>query len=103
VFWYQNEPHQAFGPLPSAEDRRPRAGDDPHDVAYRKLFALREKVFGLLIRIIVNNEVIPKDLEHDLKYGISQTYFHRDYDRLIDEADALERRIDVYLASTAKN
>jgi hypothetical protein len=103
VFWYQNEPHQAFGPLPSAEDRRPRAGDDPHDVAYRKLFALREKVFGLLIRIIVNNEVIPKDLEHDLKYGISQTYFHRDYDRLIDEADALERRIDAYLASTAKN
>lgn len=103
VFWYQSEPHQAFGALPSAEDRRPRAGDDPHDAAFQKLFALRAKVFGLLIRIIVNNEVIPKDLEHDLKYGISQTYFRRDYDRLIDEAQALEQRIDAYLAGSAEN
>jgi len=101
VFWYQNEPHRAFSELPSAEDRRPRVGDDPHDAAFRKLFALREKVFGLLIRIIVNNETIPKDLEHDLKYGIGQTYFGREYDRLVNEAVSLEQRIDSYLSGTA--
>jgi len=99
VFWYQDEPHKTFASLPSAEERRPREGDDPHDVAYRKLFALRGKVFGLLIRIIVNNETIPKDLEYDLKYGIGQTYFRRDYDRLVEEAVSLEQRIDAYLLS----
>ena len=103
VFWYQDEPHKAFTALPSAEERRPRAGDDPHDVAFRKLFALREKVFGLLIRIIVNNETIPKDLEHDLKYAIGQTYFQRDYERLVREAASLEERIDAYVAGTAKD
>jgi hypothetical protein len=103
VFWYQDDPHKSFNPLLSAEERRPREGVDPHDVAYRKLFALREKVFGLLIRIIVNNETIPKDLEHDLKYGIGQTYFRREYDRLVEEAASLEQRIDAYLAeATAK-
>jgi hypothetical protein len=100
VFWYQDEPHKTFQELPSYQDRRPRAGDDPHDVAYRNLFGLRDKVFGLLIRIIVNNETIPADLEHDLKWGISQTYFRREYDKLPEEIASLEGRIDAYMAAT---
>ena len=103
VFWYQDEPHKPFRDLPAFEDRRPRAGNDPHDTAYRQLFALREKVFGLLIRLIINNETVPTDLEHDLKWGISQTYFRREYERLPDEIESLETRIDAYMAETAES
>ena len=100
AFWYQTEPHKPFKPLMSAEERRPHQGDDPHDVAFQRLMQLRNKVFGLLILAIRNNETIPKDnqLEHDLKWGISQTYFNRDYDAVMVEADLLEERIDEFMA-----
>ena len=100
VFWYQDEPHKKFNTLLPAEQRRPQAGDDPHDRAYLRLMQLRNKVFGLLILAIRDAEPIPKDngLEYDLKYGISQTYFNRDYDGVMKQADALEERIDAFVA-----
>ncbi len=74
-------------------------GDDPHDRAYRQLFALREKVFGLLIRAIRFEEAEPDSIMNDLKWNISQIYFRREYDRLLTETASLEQRIDAYQAS----
>lgn len=97
AFWYQDEPHKPFAPLPDAGARRPNVGDDPHDLAFAELFALREKVFGLLIRTIVMNEQLPRDLQQELKWEISQTYFRRDYEQLSLDVAALEQSIDDYL------
>jgi len=99
AFWYQSEPHKAFKPLPAAELRHPAWGNDPHDVAYRQLMALRSKAFLLLIRVIRDGEKLPADLQQALKYDISQTYFERDYDRLLLETAALSERMDAYLAT----
>jgi len=101
AFWYQSEPHKPFKPLMAAELRHPAWGNDPHDVAYRQLMALRSKAFLLLIRVIRDGEKLPADLQQALKYDISQTYFERDYDRLLLETAALSERMDAYLASTA--
>jgi len=99
AFWYQSEPHKPFKPLLSAELRHPSWGNDPHDVAYRQLMALRSKAFLLLIRVIRDGEKLPADLQQALKYDISQTYFERDYDRLLLETAALSERMDAYLAT----
>ncbi len=101
AFWYQSEPHKPFKPLMAAELRHPAWGNDPHDVAYRQLMALRSKAFLLLIRVIRDGEKLPADLQQALKYDISQTYFRRDYDELLRETAALSERMDAYLASTA--
>ena len=42
AFWYQAEPHAPFPPLPPASERRPRIGNDPHDLAYKKFEELRK-------------------------------------------------------------
>lgn len=99
AFWYQTEPHKQFKTLISAEERRPREGDDPHDRAFLKLNSLRDKVFALLIRAIRFEEPVPKNLMHDLKWTISQIYFRREYDHLLEETALLEKRIDEYQAS----
>ncbi len=92
----------AFKPLMPAEERRPRAGDDPHDRAFGKLISLREKVFGLLIRAIRFEEAVPDSIMNDLKWTISQIYFRREYDRLLAETASLEQRIDAYQASLSE-
>jgi len=98
AFWYQADPHKPFRELPAAKARHPREGDDPHDRAYRHVIALREKAFVLMVGTIRSGKKLPGTLEYDLKYGISQTYFRRDYDQLVVETDALAKRIDQYLA-----
>jgi hypothetical protein len=100
ALWYQDEPHKAFAPLPGAEARRPREGDDPHDRAYLRLTALRERVFDLWIRSVRTGTPLPEDVQRTVKDGISETYFRRDFERLIEEVDALERRLDELLAET---
>jgi hypothetical protein len=94
VFWYQSEPHRAFKALPSAEARRPREGDDPHDRSFHDLIGLRDKALGLWVRSIRSGEKLPEDLVYVLKYGISKTYFDRDYARLTGQVRVLEERID---------
>ena len=101
AFWYQTEPHKPFKALLPAMSRRPMEGDDPHDRAYRRLIALREKIFGLLIGSIRDDLKLPQDLAQDLKYNISQTYFRRDYDQLLVDIESLEQRIDTFLAAVA--
>jgi hypothetical protein len=101
ALWYQTEPHKPFNPLPPAAERRPNVGDDPADQAYLKLFSLRTRIFGLLILSIRDNVALPEDLAYDLKWGISQTYFQRNYAQLVEEAAALEARIDAYMAGLA--
>ncbi len=101
VFWYQDEPHKVFRPLPAVMERRPKAGDDPHDRAFLRLQSLRGKVFSLLVQAIVNNKTLPQGLSHDLKEGIHEAYFEREYDRVLREADNLERRIDEFLLTMA--
>ncbi len=44
AFWYQNEPHGVFPPLPPAAERLPRAGTDTHDQAFLKYRVAREKM-----------------------------------------------------------
>lgn len=102
AFWYQTEPHKPFKPLLAADLRHPAWGNDPHDVAYRQLMALRSKAFLLLIRVIRDGEKLPADLQQALKYDISQTYFERDYDRLLLQTAALNERMDAYLATAAE-
>ena len=97
AFWYQDEPHKPFQALLPASERHPRAGDDPHDLAYLKLAAIRDKVFRLWIQSIRSGEKLPQGLMQDLKYGISQTYFRRDYDALQQETESLEQRVDELL------
>ncbi|MGH8247200.1 MAG: glycoside hydrolase family 172 protein [Gammaproteobacteria bacterium] len=99
AFWYQDEPHKPFKALPSALARRPLEGSDRHDQAFLKLIALSEKAQGLWIQTLRAGEKLPEDLMHELKLGISQTYFRRDYDRLPMESESLERRIDALLKS----
>jgi len=99
AFWYQTEPHEPLRALPPVAARRPLDGADPHDRAYRRLLGLREKAFGLLLRSIRDGQALPDDLAYDLKVGISQTYFRRDYARVFEEAESLERRIDAALAA----
>ncbi len=101
AFWYQTEPHKPFNALLRAKLRRPMEGDDPHDRAYLRLIALREKIFGLLIGSIRDDLKLPQDLAQDLKYNISQTYFRRDYDQLLVDIESLEQRIDTFLAAVA--
>ncbi len=48
AFWYQAEPHAPFPPLPPAAERRPRQGTDPHDVAFREIQRVHEKVLEAL-------------------------------------------------------
>jgi hypothetical protein len=93
AFWYQTEPHKAFRSLPAAADRRPRAGDDPHDRAFLRLMSLRGDIFALWIRSIRTGERLPGDVVRLVKDGVSQTYFARDYDRLHEELERLERRV----------
>jgi hypothetical protein len=66
-------------------------------VAYRKLFALRERAFVLLVQSIRGDKPLPDDLVRELKYQISQTYFDRDYDQLMADTEALEQRLDELL------
>ena len=44
AFWYQPEPHKVFPALPTAEERRPRAGEDPHDQAFQKFRKARNRL-----------------------------------------------------------
>lgn len=97
AFWYQTEPHKPFPPLPPAMERHPRAGNDPHDQAYLNLIALRPKVVRLWIQTIRSGKKLPDDLIYELKYGISRTYFRRQYDLLPQETEKLSRRLDELL------
>ncbi len=98
AFWYQNEPHKPFNALPPAEARRPREGDDPHDRAYLRLISLKNDIFTLLLRSIRDGLELPDDLAQAIKWDISQTYFRREYDQLLVDVDALEKRVDQALA-----
>ncbi len=44
AFWYQAEPHLPFPALPSASERRPRVGTDPHELAFQKFEELQKRV-----------------------------------------------------------
>jgi hypothetical protein len=99
AFWYQNDPHKAFRSLPPAPQRRPRQGADAHDKAFERLISLRERAFLLLVQSIRDGRSLPDELVREMKYGISQTYFARDYDQLMEDCDALEQQIDALLAA----
>ncbi|MDX1380386.1 MAG: glycoside hydrolase family 172 protein [Xanthomonadales bacterium] len=101
AFWYQDEPHKAFRPLPAAAERHPAWGDDPHDQAYRELIALRSKAFVLLVQAIRDGTPLPEDVARMMKSEISQTYFDRDYVRLHEQVEWLEGRLDELIAATA--
>jgi len=101
AFWYQDEPHKAFRPLPAAAERHPAWGEDPHDQAYRELIALRTKAFVLLVQAIRDGAPIPEDVSRMMKSEISQTYFERDYARLHEQAEWLEARLDELIAAAA--
>jgi len=97
AFWYQNDPHKPFPPLPNAVERRPLAGDDPADAAYLRLLALRQKAFWLLVQSIRDGRELPDDVVYQMKYGISKTYFDRDYAQLEQEIAVLNARLDELL------
>jgi len=64
AFWYQPEPHKAFPALPTAEERRPRAGEDPHDQAFLKFQKARNKLNRMRrIEREQNLTTIDKDME----------------------------------------
>jgi len=102
AFWYQDEPHKKFPPLPPAAERHPRQGTDPHDVAYQQLIAMRGKAFLLLVGAIRDGKQLPPDLMQALKHDISETYFNRDYDQLLLDVAVLDKQIDELLAKQAK-
>ena len=97
AFWYQADPHKPFAALAPALSRRPRDGDDPHDVAFRQLIALRPKLLALWFQSIRGGVELPKSLQQTLKYDISQTYFRRDYEGLRAQVSSLESQVDALL------
>jgi len=99
AFWYQADPHKPFAALAPALSRRPRSGDDPHDVAFRQLIALRPKLLALWFQSIRGGVELPKSLQQTLKYDISQTYFRRDYAGLLVQISSLESQVDALLKS----
>ena len=99
AFWYQADPHKPFAALAPALSRRPRDGDDPHDVAFRQLIALRPKLLALWFQSIRGGVELPKSLQQTLKYDISQTYFRRDYAGLLVQISSLESQVDALLKS----
>jgi hypothetical protein len=101
AFWYQAEPHKAFRPLLPTAQRRPLVGDDPHDVAFQKMAAMRQKVFGLLVQAIFNEIDLPDDIEQLMKEDVHQDYFDRDYAKLDEDLALLDRRINEFAASLA--
>jgi len=99
AFWYQADPHKPFAALAPALSRRPRDGNDPHDVAFRQLMALRPKLLALWFQSIRSGVELPKSLQQTLKYDISQTYFRRDYAGLLAQVSSLESQVDALLKS----
>lgn len=103
AFWYQTDPHKAFEALPPADERHPRMGDDPADRAYLRVMELRDKVLQVWIQSIRTGKPLPKELTEKMKYGITQTYLHRDYDKLERETDWLAKRLDALLPPVKSN
>jgi len=99
AFWYQADPHNPCAALAPALSRRPRDGNDPHDVAFRQLMALRPKLLALWFQSIRSGVELPKSLQQTLKYDISQTYFRRDYAGLLAQVSSLESQVDALLKS----
>jgi hypothetical protein len=99
AFWYQADPHKPFAALPPVLARRPRDGEDPHDVAYRQLIALRPKLLTLWFQSIRSGVELPKSLLQTVKYDISQTYFQRDYEALRAQISSVESQVDELLKS----
>lgn len=99
AFWYQADPHKPFGALPPAVARRPRDGDDPHDRAFLELSAVRAKALAAWIQSIRSGEKLPDSMQHAFKHDISQTYFRRDYDAVLEQVRSLEPQIDALLKS----
>lgn len=97
AFWYQTEPHVPFPPLPSAEERRPREGDDPHDRAYRTLIALQDKVRLAMSMVWRTGVEMPKDLADAVKYGVHEQYFNRDYAGVLAQCERLSAEIDAFI------
>lgn len=97
VFWYQDEPHKPFKPLPPAAQRHPRVDKGPADQAYLKLMSLRGKALKLWIQRIRTGHPLPDDVMHLMKYDITQTYLHRDYGKLEQQTAQLEKRLDKLL------
>ena len=98
AFWYQTEPHKPFRPLPPAAERHPNAGSDPHDLAWQRLAAMRGKALQVFIQNIFNKIPLPEDMQYDIKEGIHQAYYNREYARVLELADSLEARMDAWLA-----
>lgn len=98
AFWYQAEPHKPFKPLLPASARHPREGDDPHDRAFLALISLRDKVFQVWLDSIRSGTKLPEDLIQLAKHDIGQTYFRREYDKLLEEVKLLEQKLDELLA-----
>jgi Protein of unknown function (DUF2961) len=102
VFWYQDEPHSTFRPLPAAERRHPDYGTDPADVAYREMMALKLKVWPVWLQSVRNKSPLPEAMQRSMKSDLTQAYFRRDYAQLRKDTATLSRQLDEMLKATPK-
>ena len=79
AFWYQAEPHAVFPPLPPAAERRPRAGTDPHDIAFREIQRLHGKALEALGTL--NVTLIQRAFSVQLRRALED----RDYETVMEE------------------
>ncbi len=83
AFWYQTEPHAPFPPLLPAAQRRPLAGDDPHDKAYRGLFEVQQVLHGVHQLLAKRRMEMPLETKQrvleELGPAIERGFATRDY------------------------
>jgi len=101
AFWYQAEPHAPFPPLPPASERRPRAGTDPHDLAFQKLELLQRRFHEVMAA--ANEKKIQVDPDVSARaasaiYGaVPQAIEKRDYEAAIKESEECIAMLDEIL------
>jgi hypothetical protein len=99
AFWYQSEPHKPFPPLPPAEERRPRAGTDPHDTAYQEVQHLQD---GALLSL---GTLTVTEIVEALSPELMQALEDRDYETAIEECRkgllTLQKLLEQHASSAA--
>ena len=103
AFWYQAEPHATFPELLPADQRKPIAGDDPHDRAYMgftKLQANNARYRALLAEKKLDPPAeLEKGVFEKLAAQIAAGFRSRDYVLAADTCQVANERIEAFLAA----
>ncbi len=102
AFWYQTEPHAPFPALPSALERRPRTGTDPHDLAFQKFEELQGKIGQAQAAVMQQKVTLDPEVVQEVLSVIGvlipRAFEERDYDAVMKHCETGITLIDAVLA-----